>query len=77
MNNYWPLSYYTADGKEITPGARLFNYYDMVWVTILPENWGDGQSTLDANHPSFDGWFRTTGGLLNGERMSSRDIRVR
>lgn len=68
------MRFVTVDGVEITPGARLFNYYDMRWVTVLPANWGDGRFTNDANHPDFDGWFATSGGLLNGERMSSRDM---
>lgn len=67
----------TADGVEVTDGARLFNYYDCFWVEV---HFGD---TPGIERPSWDGWFETRrvlkdgtvsprGPMLNGERMSAR-----
>jgi len=55
----------TADGQIVHEGDRVWNYYDLAWVTITP-------GTLDT-----DGWFSTTldsgarGPILNGERIST------
>lgn len=69
---------FTADKVAITPGARLFNYYDRVWVTVVAEQFMFGKPT----HPggdAFDGWYdvaRESDGyisLLNGERLATKE----
>lgn len=57
----------TADSQSVGKGDRVWNFYDLRWVTIAEE-------------PDADGWFSTTeedgsrGPLLNGERITSREI---
>jgi hypothetical protein len=51
----------TADGRLVTEGDRVFNYYDGEWGTV--------------GRVGSDGWFDhiredgTRGALLNGERV--------
>lgn len=58
----------TADGALVRKGDRVWNYYDLVWCTILED-------------PDPQGWFdtlvegSTKRTLLNGERIASREIR--
>lgn len=53
---------WTADGRKVTEGARVFNYYDGKWGTI---------TELDDQ-----GWFfhvpedGSRGACLNGERVA-------
>lgn len=63
--------YKTADGAPIFDGAELFNYYDMVRVTVkIAGEWADPTSEF---HEHWDGWFKTSGALLDGSRMCSLD----
>ena len=57
-----------ADGKVARVGDRVWNFYDLRWVTIAEE-------------PDADGWFSTTeedgsrGPVLNGERITTTEVR--
>jgi hypothetical protein len=63
--------YVTADGAVITHGALLFNYYDMKRVVVKIS--GTSADPTSPYHWTWDGWFRTTGALLNGERLCTLD----
>jgi hypothetical protein len=62
MSNVRPLQ--TCDGKRVSKGDRVFNYYDVQWGVI-------------ASDPDRDGWFNfradgeTKTRMLNGERIST------
>lgn len=65
--------YWTADGFPITDGAVLWNYYDLVRVTVRIV--GTHADKNREAHDRWDGWFNCaaeSGGLyvLNGERLS-------
>lgn len=69
---------YTEDGQPITPGARLFNYYDRWWGTIDPAQFlADGM--LSPGGKAFDGWYDITRDgdswscKLNGPRLSTKE----
>jgi len=71
--------YRTADGGEITAGARLFNVGDFVWVTIDAGQFADG-SSLSPGGANWNGWFRARGDDgrtydLNAERLAVRPPR--
>jgi len=64
-----PTDIRTADGVTVHNGDRVWNYYDLQWVTIVEE-------------PDNEGWFYVrddNGGLktLNGERISAVEIHPR
>lgn len=61
--------YVAADGAEITDGAEMFNYYDRVPVTIRIA--GTQADPTSEFHKHWDGWFNTSGAVLNGERLCS------
>jgi len=53
----------TSDGKYVSIGARVFNYYDRKWGKITTE-------------PDMSGWFDVrhddgTRACLNGDRIST------
>ncbi len=68
---------FTEDGAPITPGARLFNYYDAVWGTVLPDQFM-AEGILYPGGSAFDGWYdfaRESDGWtykLNGQRLAAR-----
>lgn len=72
----------TADGGQITDGARLYNYYDGYWVEV---HFADTERVSpDSEFANYwDGWFYTrrvfddgtvggpnSGAVLNGERLA-------
>lgn len=67
---------HTVDGVALTPGMRVFNYYDHEWGTLPAEQFAaDGM--LNPGGECFNGWydFVSEDGvtrLLNGERLSTR-----
>jgi hypothetical protein len=51
---------FTEDDVEITPGARLFNYYDGWWGYVDPEAWDPTRHNANGLAPDgeyFSGWF--------------------
>jgi hypothetical protein len=70
---------FTVDNHVIRPGARLYNYYDAKWGTVLPDQFM-AEDLLSPGGQYFDGWYnfaREEDGHVqkfNGERLASREI---
>lgn len=65
----------TADGVAITPGLRVFNYYDRQWGTVCRHQFMR-TAPLAPGGRFFEGWYdvaREGDGsvsMLNGERLA-------
>jgi hypothetical protein len=70
---------FTEDAAPITPGARLFNYYDRQWGTVLPDQFM-AEGLLYPGGNAFDHWYdfaRESDGHIakfNGQRLASREL---
>lgn len=68
----------TEDGAAITPGRRLFNYYDREWGTVLPEQFMS-ETIGQPGDEFFDGWYdfaRESDGHVrkfNGHRLATKE----
>lgn len=73
-------AHYTADGELITPGLRVFCYYDSKWGTVEETQFfGDG--ILAPGGSAFDGWYLVrmddAKGFcrkFNGERLAVKEL---
>lgn len=70
---------FTEDGAPITPGLRVFNYYDRTWGIIEPDQFMRGDM-MGPGGEAFDGWydFRKDGEersskKLNGQRLAVKE----
>lgn len=72
---------HTFDGVVITPGMRVYNYYDCEWGTIDARQFADGAGNPHPTGPGgqyFNGWydFVSEAGIarrLDGSRMATRE----
>ncbi len=71
-------AHFTEDGAVITPGRRLFAYYDMLWGTVAPEQFMS-EDLLAPGSSLFDGWylFYPKGDnhprKYNGQRLATKE----
>jgi hypothetical protein len=71
---------FTADGAAITPGLKVFNYYDRQWGVIEAGQFLR-QDSLGPGGEFFDGWydFLREGRIrpckkLNGQRLATKEV---
>lgn len=69
---------FTEDGAPITPGARLFNYYDQAWGHVVASPFM-AEGVLYPGGQFFDHWYdfaRECDGWvhkLNGQRLATKE----